>query len=388
MKIYKKILIEKIKISTWLLALYLILAPLDFMPVIPGVSLSKMLIIIPLIGYVFYVRDIKIIIDRYFIISVLYVILIMISLLYSYDPSATMQRIITISLNVGVTLVLSTLEYNNTEIKIIKRSIVLSGWFTLLLMIIYSSFHIDGRLTVSINGTYQDPNYLTGFLLFAIIYYLDDFIDKKRITSIIKLIIFLAFVMLTGSRGGTIAILGAMLFYLLAFVKSNRIKISSIIFIFVFVLIAIVSFKLIINLLPDYITNRYTLSFTIEDGGANRFDIWKTILDNFESTTIFHKFFGMGAGTISHFSLHGKSAHNIWIESMMEIGIIGTIIFFIYYFKHLFKAYKMREYVVFATFIGYIIMGMSMSLSSYKPIWNIILLILILKNGNARQLIT
>ena len=98
----------------------------------------------------------------------------------------------------------------------------------------------------------------------------------------------------------------------------------------------------------------------------------------YEYVPIFNKLFGMGAATIKHFT-YGRSGHNIWIESLMEIGIIGISILGIFYIVFILKSFKMGEHIVFACFMGYIIMTLSMSLYSYKPIWNILLLILILK---------
>jgi O-antigen ligase len=125
---------------------------------------------------------------------------------------------------------------------------------------------------------------------------------------------------------------------------------------------------------------RYDISFISTDGGAGRLDIWKSILSNYNSSTELKKFFGWGAGTIPYFTYNGEVGHDIWIESLVEIGIIGVMILFIFYYIYFRKACRIREYVVAASFIGYMIMTLSLSLYSYKPIWNIILLIILLKN--------
>ena len=133
--------------------------------------------------------------------------------------------------------------------------------------------------------------------------------------------------------------------------------------------------------MPTEVTQRYDVSYTIKDGGAGREEIWKNVLYNYKNSPEFNKIFGWGAGTISYFNNRGMVAHNIWIESLMEIGIIGVIVLLIFYFTYLKKAYTMGEYMIVASYIGYMIMTISMSLYSYKPIWNIIILIIILKNN-------
>lgn len=380
MKIRKIVNKEKIKVSTWFMSVYLLLTPLDFMPVLQGVSISKILIFLPIGGCLLFLKSMKVRIDKYYIIPILYITMNMMTIIYSRDSSMTMQRTISVLLNISVILILPMLKYNKTEIKVLKNSIVLSGWLTILLMLIYSS-EFDGRLTVVINGTYQDPNYLTGGMIFSIVYYLEEFMIKKKFVSLVKFSVFLIFVLLTGSRGGTIAILASSFFYIASRIKSSKIKISSILFIISLVLGLGLVFNLVISLLPDTLAQRYDISYTLADGGANRFNIWRVILYNFERASLFNKFFGMGAGTIRYFTYGGFVGHNVWVESLMEIGIIGVSILFSFYLMYIVKAYKIGEYVVFASFIGYLIMTLSMSLYSYKPIWNILLLIMILKNN-------
>jgi hypothetical protein len=378
-KIYKGK--EKINLNTWALAFYLLLAPLDFLPVIPKVSVSHILIFIPIIVCLFYIKNMKIRLDRFFVIPVLYVMMAIVTMFYSYDILDTKQRIVSIGLNISAILILTMLTYNISEIKILKKAMVYSGWLTVLLMLFYSNSSImGGRITVFINGYYQDPNYLTGFLIFSIVYYFEEYIQNKNIISIIKMSIFMFFVFLTGSRGGTLAMCGSILFYSLIWTKSKRLKPASILVIISSIFIIGIIFILALNMLPSIDVQRYNISYTLNDGGAHRIDIWKSILYNYQNSPTFNKIFGWGAGTIRYFTYNGNVGHNIWIESLMETGIVGVSILFIFYFMYFIKACKMREYVVAASFVGYMIMGMSLSLYSYKPIWNIILLIMILKN--------
>ncbi|MEH6949463.1 O-antigen ligase family protein [Bacillus sp. JJ634] len=319
---------ENVKIITWLLAFYLLLAPLDFLPVIPGVSLSRVLVFIPLIGFFLYLKDIKMRLDRFFVVPVVYVMLTMLTIFFSYDPSSTMQRIITIGMNIGVILVLSMLSYNKKEINILIRAMLYSGWVTLLLMVLFQDTDIlQGRMTIIVNGAYQDPNYLTGFLLFSILYYFDDFINNKQKKSIIKMSIFLIFVLLTGSRGGMLGALGAILFYILIWIKSNRMKLSSIFTIISLILISVIFVILAGDILPEDMRERYTVSSVEESGGSGRTDLWDTTLQRYGEFSAFNKLFGGGAGTTPYFT-YGHSSHNIWIDSLIEMGLVGSFILF------------------------------------------------------------
>lgn|GEM_PF-3059315 len=372
----------RISIRTWLLSLYLFFAPLDFLPVIPGVSMSRFLIALPLAGALITVRQLKMRTDRFLIIPILYVMIIVVTGYYSFDIKMTFERIFAVGTNVAVILILAMFHYSEKEIYIIKKVMALSGWLVLLLMAFYSdSSLLNGRVIVIINGVFQDPNYLTGFLIFPVIYYLDEFLKSKKIFSLVKLGILFTLILLTGSRGGLIAILGAITFYCMVWFKANRFKLSAIcIFLgFISALGALIYYAM--NFLPESVAERYALAYTLEDGAAGRSSIWRTLLYNFEQMTGFHKMFGWGAGTITHFTFNGNVAHNVWLEAMVEIGIFGLLILIAFYFVFFIKAVQIKEYAVSAVFVGYMIMTMSLSLYSYKPIWNIILLILILKNN-------
>jgi len=373
---------DNIKMITWLVGLYFLLTPLDFLPVFSGVSLSKIIILIPVCGWMLYVSQIKVQFDQLVIMPLLYIIVIMVSFFYSYEGADTMQRIITISMNIGIILLLSMVSYNLREINLLTKAIVYSGWLTLVLMTFYSQVDVFGglRLTVVVNDVYQDPNYLTGFLIFPSLYYYYDLIEGKKKLALIKMSVFLVFILLTGSRGGLIALTGAILFLTFIWSISKGFKISSVVKILSGLLLCIVVFVIAMNVLPEDIVNRYNVRTVVESGGTGRTAIWAMAIDNYSNFSILNKLVGGGAGTITHFT-GGIVAHNLWLESLIEVGAVGTCIFILFYYVYLKKAYAMKEYVVAASFLGYIIMSMSMSLFSFKPIWNIMLLILILRNS-------
>lgn len=375
---------KNIKIITILLCIYLLLAPLDFMAIIPGVSLSRVLIFLPLIGFTLNIKNTQIILDRYLVLPVLYMMFLAGSIFYSYNMGDTFGRTLSISFNIGVILVLSWINYNSYEIDLFKKSLVYSGWLTVLLMMLYGDTSLN-RLTVIVNGNYQDPNYLSGFLIFSIIYYLDELIKGKKTSALIKVVIFLYFVLLTGSRGGMIAILVSMVFYIFTWMHEQEFKIKSFLKIITIVIFVIIMFSEVMQLLPESVSQRFSLEYSINDSGAGRFDIWKVLINNLTQFNIFRIFFGTGAGTVVY-SANGFVAHNLWIESLVEVGVIGTSLLIGFYFVYLKSAYKMKEYVIYASFIGYLVMSLSMSLFTYKPIFNILLMINIIKNHNKEHM--
>lgn len=376
----KKIQEYNIKIGTWLLGLYFFIAPLDFLPVINGISITKIIILIPILGNIIYVKKFRVHLDRFFIIPIFYIMVIIFTSFYSISFSDTLQRIITLVLNISVILFLSLRSYNIKEINLLKRTIVLSGWLVLGLTLIYFDTNIiNGRLRIIINGYQQDPNYLTGFLIFSIIYYFSDMVKFGRRGSMFKIIILFVFIFLTGSRGGLIAVLCSILFYLMVLVIKTKLHLRKIFNFIVTSIMLGIFLGIIIDKLPQNLISRYTYDAMIGSGGTGRVDIWINIINQYLEFPLFNKLFGVGAGTVQHLTF-GQVAHNIWIENLVEIGILGTSIYSYFNLTYLKKAFKIEEYVILSSFIGYTIMGLSMSLYSYKPLWNIMLLIMIIKN--------
>jgi O-antigen ligase len=284
-------------------------------------------------------------------------------------------------MNIGALLVLSMVTYCQKEINLLKKAVVYSGWLTLLLMIFYAQVDIFSgfRLTVVVNGVYQDPNYLIGFVIFPTLYYYYDFLENRKKMSLFKMLIFMVFILLTGSRGGLLAMGSAILLLTLAWIIEKGIKSSAVLKISGVLILLTAAFFVALQVLPQEIVSRFTIASVLESGGSGRTTIWAMAIDAYKDFSIFHKLFGYGAGTITYFT-DGIVAHNLWLESLLEIGVIGTLIFIIFYLTYFKKAVDMKDYVVLASFFGYIVMSMSLSLYSFKPIWNIMLLILILKN--------
>ena len=163
-------------------------------------------------------------------------------------------------------------------------------------------------------------------------------------------------------------------------IKNENYKVTSLSKTIIAIIIISIAFNIASIMFPSSITERYDIAYTIDDGGSSRWYIWESVLQNYSNSTLFNQMIGTGAGTIRHHNHHNAVAHNIIIESLVEIGIVGTFILLIFYIAFFKKALKMKEYVVASSFLGYMIMTMSLSLYSYKPIWNIILLIILLIN--------
>lgn len=363
---------KKISLFITLFAVYLFCTPLDFLPIVPGFSIAKILVLLPLFGAIFELKKFASF-DKKAVPAVLYFLMVSASLVYSIAPHRSIDRFISVTLNTVLILFVSLRKYRKDEYEYLIKAYVGSGWFLLALIFVYADYStMAGRLTILVNGQNQDPNYLTGFFTFTICYYLWHFIQQRKRLYIIFVIIFFIPIFLTGSRGGLIGN-GIAVFFVLFFCR-KKINLTNIILIALAVVLLI---ALIWRFLPDYITQRYTLEYTQGDGGANRFDIWASCMYYFKRGSFLRKLLGHGAWTIPLLNEQKNVAHNLVIEFMLEYGIIGMFLIYGMYLYYIVRAKKLNQIGLISAFIGYMAMTMSLSLYSYKPIWNVIMLIIL-----------
>jgi O-antigen ligase len=274
------------------------------------------------------------------------------------------------------------INYNKNEIKVLRKAFIYSGWIAAILLLYAGAGYAPGRLAITLAGAAEDPNYSVGYMMFILLYSLEQHLRNKKLSYLGLFALFIGLVFLTGSRGGLLAVLGASLFLLVLWMKEQKLKLSAMSRIVLVVgIIALIIYFIFANL-PLELRNRFILSAELlEAGGSGRIIIWTSIIESFSVAPLINQLFGMGAATVSFFSHNWAVGHNIWLDSLIETGIIGTVILFAFYFSFLKKAYDLMEHVVASALFGYMLMALTMSLYSYRPIWNILLFILILNNS-------
>ena len=361
---------EKLNFDAVLLGLYLFTLPLDFLPLFGG-SVSKLVALLP-VGFIFLFRLTRVRVHiNVALVMALYVLLNHFSGTYALNYYVAEERTTALFLNLGLIIFCSSIDRNKREVSFLKKSLVMSGWFLLLIVFIYGEKMSGLRLVIKINGMRQDPNYFCGYMIFAILYYLDNILQRrKRAFSIVAFTAFLTVILLTGSRGGFLAVAIACFIFVLA-QKTNKAIINRL------VTIALAGTVLLFaanTFLPEEIKERYSLEFTKEDDGAGRFEIWKSLNRDYKYSNEFNKLFGKGAGNVRFYTSNGNVGHNLWLETRCELGIVGLILLIIIYMLYMKRAYRLKEKIYFSTLIGYITMTMSLSLCVYKPIYSMFLI--------------
>jgi O-antigen ligase len=194
-------------------------------------------------------------------------------------------------------------------------------------------------------------------------------------------------VLISGSRGGLLAIVVAAVVYFLTYGEKKIKYIGR--KIVLIVLVAVLTIVMI-DYLPEYLKLRFTIANVIEDGGSGRTELWKQTFELFASGNLFRQLFGVGTATVAWcFSNYGYSevnvTHNMFIETLAELGVIGLVLYSLAIFAFIKAAFKIKDKYSFAVIFCMFIMSLSTSIYTFKPYFNIMLFIIMLQNMQTKD---
>lgn len=361
--------------------IYLLALPLGAMHIGAVGSALRIIAILPVFFAIANLK--KLYISKPIIYYMLYILICGLSVLYSTDMVAAKSKFISMLLLFLLLLSSCFFKYSDKDLDLFKRALVWSSRISCLLCLIFNNY-VQGRMYFQSGAFSEDPNYFCAYLSFGVINALEIMLRngaslKSKILSLIELSVYLTVALLTGSRGGLLALLFGIAMFILF---SNR-KVLSIKTIMIISLVSI-SLYLGTQFLSDDILSRFTVENVSETGGTGRTIIWAKALKMFGMSDIFRKLFGQGLGnTVNSWVKYGfKEAHvchNMFIESLIEIGLIGLITYISGVCSFIQEAFK-RDRYAFAVVVVMFFLSLSTSISTFKPYINIMLYILCLAN--------
>lgn len=366
----------------WALAFYLLIVPLDAIKLFDSFSFMRILVLLPMVLVLPQIKNQGLKLNKNGALLFIYVAIILFSVVYSIDSSFSRERATSILLNAGVVIVLSMFQIDRGEYGLLKKACLLSSWLAALLMIGSSinNVSVTGRISISNGASTQDSNYVCGYLLYAAAFYANEILNQRsKIKNTITLLFFAVLIFMTGSRGGLLAFIFTVLIVFLIGAAKRRNRIRTTVTIAFMVILFILISPYIIQFLPQTVADRFSLSAVMTDRGTGRTVLWGNIIQAFKEATIFRQLFGYGIGMSTSFTWNNLLAHNLWLEYLIGIGLIGTLIALIFYARLSVLCWKYNENVILGTLMGYMMMSMSLSFMAYKPIWNITLMILLLE---------
>lgn len=375
-----RLAIQGVRPVTWTLALYFILVAADIAAVGNVGSLLKILALFPVAFAVLDFRRLRVRFDAAAILPLVFWLIALCSCFYSVDTGMTIKYLVTLSLNLALVLVLGVMEtYSQQELQILMKALLIGSWLTVILLVLFSDFSEGGRLTLKLGSEAQDENVINGYLLYAFSYHIYSFFHKKGVKHLALASVLIIVGFYTGSRG---AMLAYVAIFLVAWFHTMRDgsrilrNLGKLILVLGALLIV---YQLVKAILPREVLMRFSLSYLMEKGSIGRTKIWKYLWDCYQEDTLFRQIFGHGYGTTVIINeLNHRVAHNLYLDNLITLGLVGMAAQIAMQGSCIWKAVRSQQYVLMYTYLGFVVLCMSLSMTSFKPMWNIMMMILIM----------
>lgn len=275
------------------------------------------------------------------------------------------------------TLIFIQVPLRKQEIDFISYCIAIAGAFLAILMLTGSqATNINnisgGRMTLVFGGLMIDNNNLAVSISICAVFAFHYFsVSKHKIHKVFWIVLFLLItiaVFFTGSRGGLLAEIGGLIIYI--WKNGNGIRLKTVLLGGVVILI----FGFIVqNVLTIGLTQRFSVSDVIESGGTGRVKIWLDALISYRNSNIFRQLFGYGFGTFGEsqrmLSYHYTASHNDFVGVLIELGLIGLILYIVVWFKFFKKAIIEKNWLALSLLMVVLIGSLSLEMIIKKMLW-------------------
>lgn len=262
--------------------------------------------------------------------------------------------------------ILTTTSFNQREESFLKHVFIFSS-MVYAVMIIVASWNTRVHSRVSLFGTSLDPNFIGIALIAATGIALDMLINNKcKVFYIIAETLFIATIVISGSRGSLLSLASFCVLYFFAFVIKGKMKwykkILTIVIVFGLIAVILVLFK---NILPDY-WERLTKFDDNADNG--RFELWERAWKTFKD----HPLLGIGFGGM--YNTFGSATHNTHLQILSEFGLVGYLLFASFIVISLIICWKYNP-MYFCVIMAMLVQIMFLDAFDNRVVWAILCLI-------------
>jgi len=379
-----------------LLALYSGLLPFDnliFISPLQGTITKYLMILISaIIISMIAVKRYKLKLPSSAQIWILFAVFVSISVIWSISPTLSIKSGVTLVGLIFTFIILTMYPWQKDEFILIEKAIILGGVTAGAISISLAKlgyYYLDSvRATISFGESSADPNHFASSLVLPLCFSISKLVynkvnEKGKINYImffISSVILIAAIIMSGSRGGTI---GAIIATLILILRSGKpYKVFAAVFIMM-----ILAFIVLQVFMPHSIIERFKIDYIINAKAAGRVDLWKVgILAFLEKPLIgwgYNSFPIITAGEFPESEYlrvrYGQVTHNIYLQILCELGLIGFIIFILALYKTIKSALMLSDlYPIYmpisSALMGVLVISLSLGTLNYKYFWLIIFL--------------
>lgn len=180
-------------------------------------------------------------------------------------------------------------------------------------------------------------------------------------------------VILSGSRGGLLAVIVTLLAHVVLSTKNFK---NMIIAMCILAVSAVMFWIIVLPVLPENIVERLSIEAVIESRGTYRGDIWVSMLHEIANST-WELLIGRGINATHTMIIAGKMqevvAHNNFIQVLYNQGVFGLVTFLIICVVAFFRNIRKRTYISVGL-IGIITLTLTLTVNpSIKSFWNLMI---------------
>ncbi|MDD3141361.1 MAG: O-antigen ligase family protein [Lachnospiraceae bacterium] len=302
-----------------------------------------------------------------------------VSLLWCFNSTYYLDRLSTYMLYGVLILLLCSLNPNEEE-KIRMLNGLFVGGIIASLMIVFSgaSLDIGGRDTLVIFGQMIDPNILSYSCVLSLVICMYRLIieKKNKVINVAISGILLMAIVICGSRGALVCCLGTIVAIIMNIdVKKNKFLKKLLVFTFIFATLLLAYFEYV---LPSEFGSRFTLDNLIGQGSmgmANRDKIWSAALTQIAQRPILG--YGNGASMYAIEAVYRfYGTHNTYILILLEFGVIGFGIVFLWQLRVYKMCSKNRSKIYKILFLSMLLFVLFVEGFSTKVFWGLQVLLM------------
>lgn len=381
---------ERIHLFAFSIAGYILLLPFDCFRIGNMGSLLKFYAFVPLLILPFTgnIRIIKF--NKLSRIMFLYLFWVFLSCFYSINIDVSFASFISLALNVVLAILLGSMyAFNQREKTLLLRSFIISGWIMVFCFLLFGNRdNYAGRLVLEFQeGSSQDANYANGYMLFTFAYHMYEGLNRKKIVHLAVGALLLSIVIMTGSRGALLAFVMCILFVIVWVIRESNHRIRIMLISAAVAIGLYYGFFYMLQQIDPVLAMRFSGEYISEHGATGRNEIWRNLLETFVNTNVFRQMAGWGYGTtrfvntLSGITTEGMVAHNLYIDNLTSIGVIGVVLQLWMQIECMKILLKSKNAMLICAYGSFIIMCISLSLVNYKPMWCVMMMALIFKNS-------
>lgn len=364
-----------IGLSCILACAYFLALPLTITINAAGNSFLKLLTI-PIAGYFavswFFYRE-KLELNIVHLLSFAYLITVVMTL-FADGSSFALQYVRGYFETIGLLFLITMRKFTQNEIKAFELTQLTLLGVMIVLGFIGADWYGD-RNTMTLFGATSDPNYFVGFFLMPMAVALKKMRENKIYTVVCAVLLALGVYMVfsSGSRGGLLALVIMIMTFVFINAKGTKQRLAGI---GAVIAAAIIFWTIVIPILPEDVSVRFSIKNVIETRGTARGDIWLSMFDTIKNSS-WELLRGRGIFVFHEMMINGRRAsvvaHNQFIQSLYNQGIPGFITFILMSFSAVFRNIKKRGYIS-AAMLGILALSMTLTINpSIKAFWNLLM---------------